>query len=99
MFKRLFEEFVNPRDAGPIKVVINEVSLKSQGLPLPERLAPRPTKPGTLDLTAANLLVNDFEMHARVVECVKTIDRVIKVGTRALLNIPGQHPPPHQGCT
>lgn len=84
LFKRLFDEFENPRDAAPIKAVINEVALKSQGLPLPERLAPRPTKPGTLDLTAANLLVGDFEMHARVVNCVKTIDRVIKIGNSGL---------------
>ena len=55
--KRLLTEFINPRDAGPIKDVINVVTLQSQRLPLPERLAPRPTKVGTLDLNKHLLLV------------------------------------------
>ena len=54
------------------------------GLPLPERLAPRPTKLGTLDLTAANLLVTDIEMHARISEATKTIKKVIKIGFSGL---------------
>lgn len=54
------------------------------GLPLPERLAPRPTKLGTLDLTAANLLVTDIAMHGRVVEAAKTINKVIKIGFSGL---------------
>jgi hypothetical protein len=57
LFKRLLTEFINPRDAGPIKDVINVVTLQSQRLPLPERLAPRPTKVGTLDLNKHLLLV------------------------------------------
>ena len=66
---RLLGEFANPRDALEIREVLHIVSLKSQNLPLPERLAPRPTRPGTLDLTAANLLVTDVALHAKVVTC------------------------------
>ena len=57
LFKRLLKEFINPRDAGPIKDVINVVTLQSQRLPLPKILAPRPTKVGTLDLNKHLLLV------------------------------------------
>ena len=62
----------------PLK--IHTVALRSQHLPLPERLAPRPSKPGTLDLTASNLIVNDLAMHARIGTCARQIKRVVDVG-------------------
>ena len=49
-----------------IKEMINDLCLKAQGIPLPERLAPRHTKPGNLDLTASTLFVQDAETHARL---------------------------------
>jgi hypothetical protein len=53
-----------------LRELINSIILKAQGLPLPEKLAPRHTKAGTLDLTAATLLVKDVEMHHRIGQCI-----------------------------
>ena len=41
---------------------------------MPERLAPRLTKAGNLDLTASNLFVRDVELHARIVEHARSIE-------------------------
>ena len=49
-----------------IKEMINDLCVKAQGIPLPERLAPRHTKTGNLDLTASTLFVQDAETHARL---------------------------------
>ena len=70
----------NRQSSGLSLGAIQHVSLRSQHLPLPERLAPRPTRPGTLDLTAANLIVNDLEMHSRIVSCAQQITRQVPLG-------------------
>ena len=40
-------------------------------MPLEDRLAPRHTKPGALDLTAASLFVGRRHMHAQLVDLVE----------------------------
>jgi hypothetical protein len=43
---------------------------------MPERIAPRKTKLGTLDLTASTLFINNIAMHARVGQCARAINRI-----------------------
>jgi hypothetical protein len=74
IMKRLLAEF-DPRAAGPLKEIIHHVSLEAQGLPMPERIAPRKTKLGTLDLTASTLFINNIAMHARVGQCARAINK------------------------
>ena len=76
IMKRLLDEF-DPRAAGPLKEIIHHVSLEAQGLPMPERIAPRKTKLGTLDLTASTLFINNLPMHARVGQCAREINRIL----------------------
>lgn len=40
--------------------------MEAQGIPLEHHLAPRHTKPGTLDLTAATLFVRAVDKHALI---------------------------------
>ena len=47
---------------------VERLALKAQGLPQPERLAPRLTKSENLDLNSSNLFVRDIEVHGRIVE-------------------------------
>lgn len=78
--KRLLSEFTDQREAAPLKDIITNIILQSQGLPLPERLAPRHTKTGTLDLTAATLFVTNIELHGRIGICARTISRKVPYG-------------------
>lgn len=80
LLKRLVSEFPDPRTLGPLKDIIEHVVLQSQGLPLPERLAPRHTKTGTLDLTAATLFVTNIELHGRLSQCARAIPRKVPFG-------------------
>lgn len=74
--KRLLAE-CDPRAAGPLKEILHHVSLESQGLPMPERLAPRMTKLGNLDLTAATLFIGNFAMHGRIGQFARSLNKRI----------------------
>lgn len=80
ILKRLLSEFADSRASGPLKDIIQHIILQSQGLPLPERLAPRHTKTGTLDLTAATLFVTNIELHGRIGQCAKELTRKLIYG-------------------
>ena len=43
-------------------------------------LAPRHTKEGSLDLTAATLFVTNTEMHGQVAQCVRILPRLLNFG-------------------
>lgn len=83
VLKRLVAEFPN-RSSGPLKQLIQECILISQGLPLPDRLAPRHTKEGTLDLTASTLFITHIESHGRLVQCARDAPRIILFGNGKL---------------
>ena len=55
-----------PEARGPIGQMIQALSWEAQGIPAVQHLAPRHTKPGTLDLTAATLFVQAVEKHALI---------------------------------
>ena len=78
--KRLLSEFTDQREAAPLKDIITKIILQSQGLPLPERLAPRHTKTGTFDLTAATLFVTNIELHGGISMYAKAITRKVPYG-------------------
>lgn len=68
----------------PLREIILQLTLKAQGLPEPQRFAPRHTKAGTLDLTASMLFVQDVEWHGRVASCANDLPRRVKFGTGEL---------------
>ena len=55
-----------PEARGPIGQMIQALSWEAQGIPAVQHLAPRHTKPGTLDLTAATLMVQAVDKHALI---------------------------------
>lgn len=50
---------------------------EAQGVPEAARLAPRHTKPGTLDLTASTLFVGSLERHARICKLARQLGVMI----------------------
>ena len=81
LLKRLLNQFVNPRDAAPLKDLLHSLSQDAQRLPIAQRLAPRKSKPGTLDLTASRLFVDNLEAHAIVVRCASTCTQTFTMGS------------------
>ena len=55
-----------PEARGPIGQMIQALSWEAQGIPVVQHLAPRHTKPGTLDLTASTLFVRAVDKHALI---------------------------------
>ena len=80
ILKRLMQHFPDPRQSGPIKDIIHLLTIQAQGIPLPERLAPRHTKIGSLDLTASTLFVQNVEVHARIGACLRALHQTIPFG-------------------
>ena len=64
-----------------VSSVIQSLAEDAQGVPEGERLAPRRTKPGSVDLTAATIFVGHVEKHARIVQHAKTLDRLVPWGS------------------
>ena len=48
--------------------LMETLTREAQGVPAVQHLAPRRTKPGSLDLTASTMFVNDIEKHAHICE-------------------------------
>lgn len=78
--KRLLTEFDNPRHASPLKDLYFSLSQDAQRLPIAQRLAPRKSKPGTLDLTASRLFIENLRAHAVVVHCATTTEKTFPLG-------------------
>lgn len=57
--------------------LVRALSLEAQGLPVAQHLAPRPTKPGTLDLTASTLFVRSVEQHARICNYARQLNKLV----------------------
>lgn len=66
-----------PEARGPIGEMIRSVTLESQGIPLADRVAPRRTDPGTLDLTASTIFVGAVERHALIVKFARGLNQTI----------------------
>ena len=81
IIKRLFSHFPSPAQTGPISEVVNLLTLQSQGLPLPERLAPRHTKAGSLDLSASVLFILDLDSHSRIGKALRATNTTVALGT------------------
>lgn len=75
IFKRLLNTFTDPRQAGPLKDIVAHLTLEAQGVPYAHRLAPRPTKMGSLDLTASTLFVQNIELHGRIGEIFRLMNK------------------------
>ena len=84
ILKRLMQHFPDPGQSGPIKEIINKLTLEAQGIPIPERLAPRHTKVGSLDLTASTLFVQNVEVHGRIGACLRLLRQTIPFGNGRL---------------
>ena len=48
------------------KSFVQKVAWDAERIPESERLAPRPSKPGALDLTSARLFIEKVELHAEL---------------------------------
>ena len=81
LLKRLLGEFDDPRKSAPLRALIGQLTSEVRSLPLNEQLAPRPTKAGTLDLTASTLLVQNKDMHAEIGKFAKVMDKKFPLGT------------------
>jgi hypothetical protein len=75
ILKRLTVQF--PPAGRLIREEVDRLTLQARGLPIPERLAPRLTKQGTLDLTSSNLFVRDVELHGRLVDHARSINLMV----------------------
>lgn len=66
-----------PEARGPIGQMIQALSWEAQGIPVVQHLAPRHTKPGTLDLTASTLFVRAVEKHALICKFAQQLKKVV----------------------
>jgi hypothetical protein len=73
-FKRLLAHY--PEAKGHLLELMQSLSMEAEGLPEADRVAPRRTTPGTLDLTAANIFVKATERHALIAQYARTIKRI-----------------------
>lgn len=69
-----------PEARGPVGEVVHSLTLEAQGVPSEDQLAPRPTKPGTLDLTASTLFVGAFERHAAISNYARSLNKLFPFG-------------------
>ena len=74
--KRLTAQF--PQAGRLVQWDITRLTRQAQSLPFHDRLAPRLTKEGSLDLTASTLFVRDIELHARIVQHARDVDWVLE---------------------
>lgn len=56
---------------------IASMTQEAQGIPSVQHLAPRRTKPGTLDLTASTLFVGAVEKHALICAYARELQKLI----------------------
>ena len=62
---------ISPQCVADLKLFVQRIAWDAKGIPVSERLAPRLTKPGTLDLTAGRLFATTPALHAQLVEAVR----------------------------
>ena len=67
----------SPRGGGGSKQWFVQDALR---LPIAQRLAPRKNKPGTLDLTASRLFIENIRAHAVVVQCASITEKTFPLG-------------------
>jgi hypothetical protein len=67
-----------PEARGPIAQLTEVLTSEAQGVPVVHHLAPRRTKAGTVDLTAATMFVGDAEKHARICNHARQLGHLIK---------------------
>lgn len=80
IFKRLLATFPDPRQSGPLKEIVAQLTLEAQGIPLGERLAPRHTKMGNLDLDASTLFVQNIALHGRIGDIFRQMNKKVAFG-------------------
>lgn len=66
-----------PSARGPMATMIQQLTEEARAVPGQDRLAPRPTKTGTLDLTASTLFVTAVDLHARIAHYARTLDHFV----------------------
>ena len=66
-----------PEARGAVAELIEASTREAQGIPAVHHLAPRRTKPGTLDLTAATMFVGDVEKHALICNNARSLRKLI----------------------
>lgn len=73
ILKRLltFASSISPQCASEVRLFVQRIAWDAKGIPVSERLAPRPTKPGTLDLTAGRIFATSQALHAELVAAVQ----------------------------
>ena len=57
-----------PAALAPLRRLLNKMSLCSQGVPLSQQTAPRPTAVGNFDLTGARIFLQDPSAHEELIE-------------------------------
>ena len=65
------------KSRGLVLELIQSLTQEAQGIPAAQRLAPRPTKPGTLDLTSSAIFVTAVERHALIANHARKINRMV----------------------
>lgn len=66
-----------PEARGQIAQLIEALAREAEGIPAAHHLAPRKTKPGTLDLTASTLFVKDIPKHALISSHARTLNKLV----------------------
>ena len=66
-----------PDSRAHIVHLIETMTQEAQGIPAVQHLAPRHTKPGTLDLTAATMFVKAAKKHALICDHARKLKKLI----------------------
>jgi hypothetical protein len=64
-----------------LKEIVAQLTQEAQGIPFGERLAPRHTKMGTLDLDASTLFVQNTALHVRIGNLFRQMNQLVAFGT------------------
>lgn len=84
IFKRLLATFPDPRQSLPLKEIVAQLTMEAQGVPTGERLAPRHTKMGNLDLTASTLFVQNIALHGRIGNLFRQLNKSVAFGDTSI---------------
>ena len=63
---------VSPQCVSEVRLFVQRIAWDAKGVPVSERLAPRPTKPGTLDLTAGRIFATSHVLQAELISAVRS---------------------------
>ena len=70
----------------PLKEIVAQLTQEAARIPIGERLAPRHTKMGNLDLDASTLFVQNTELHVRIANLFRQLNKSIPFGN-GLINV------------